>query len=471
MLVSFLINKLSPCCIQGTYIENIKHKAHSIHLGENMKRTNNSDNRSLLGQIIKIEKTPPQICTPNTVNPPHVYQRVPTQVNEFGNGIVGQSQLAPNPPLNQLTSTNPSFVSTTRSGQAPLLNSIPNADNPPFMPKREPTQVIRLGTGNVGQSQLAPNPSVNQLESTNIGLISPTINTIDQPRLTLQMFPAAIAAISSNNLETAMKIVGVKSIEELAYSIDVNGTTLLAYAAEYGRAKPIRILLNKVLDPQQLMQKRNNKNCTPLILAAIFGHAKAITTILQGVSNPQQLAEQWDATGVTALINAAINGHAGVITSIFSGVSNPQQLAEQQDNGGSTALMYAAYNGYVEVTASIFSGVSNPQQLAEKQDKSGQTALFSAIHSYVGTLIITKIFESVDDAEKLIFQIDNKGLNSFTYSLRQGNMEAALLLFDKAKDKASLLLKKNSPNQPAAIQMMKPEIQDVFLKKYNEPNH
>ena len=40
------------CCIQGTYIENIKHKAHSIHLGENMKRTNNSDNRSLLGQII-----------------------------------------------------------------------------------------------------------------------------------------------------------------------------------------------------------------------------------------------------------------------------------------------------------------------------------------------------------------------------------------------------------------------------------
>ena len=398
------------CCIQGTYIENIKHKAHSIHLGENMKRTNNSDNRSLLGQIIKIEKTPPQICTPNTVNPPHVYQRVPTQVNEFGTGIVGQSQLA-------------------------------------------------------------PNPSVNQLESTNIGLISPTINTIDQPRLTLQMFPAAIAAISSNNLETAMKIVGVKSIEELAYSIDVNGTTLLAYAAEYGRAKPIRILLNKVLDPQQLMQKRNNKNCTPLILAAIFGHAKAITTILQGVSNPQQLAEQWDATGVTALINAAINGHAGVITSIFSGVSNPQQLAEQQDNGGSTALMYAAYNGYVEVTASIFSGVSNPQQLAEKQDKSGQTALFSAIHSYVSTLIITKIFESVDDAEKLIFQIDNGGLNSFTYSLRQGNMEAALLLFDKAKDKASLLLKKNSPNQPAAIQTMKPEIQDVFLKKYNEPNH
>ena len=115
--------------------------------------------------------------------------------------------------------------------------------------------------------------------------------------------------------------------------------------------------------------------------------------------------------------------------------------------------------------------MSNPQQLAEKQDKSGQTALFSAIHSYVSTLVITKILESVDDAEKMIFQIDNKGLNSFTYALRQGNVEAALLLFDKANDKASLLLKTNSPNQLAAIKMMKPEIQDIFLKKYNEPNH
>ena len=49
-------------------------------------------------------------------------------------------------------------------------------------------------------------------------------------------------------------------------------------------------------------------------------------------------------------------------------------------------------------------------------------------------------------------------------------MEAALLLFDKAKDKSALLLETNSSNLPAAIKMMKPEIQDVFLKKYNGLN-
>ena len=439
-----------------------------------MKRTNSLNNRPLLGQIIKIEEVPALTSIPNEVNSPRFIQREPTQVSGFGNGIAGHSQPVQNPSVNQLLFTNLSANSPARLEQAPLLNSIPNVGNPALMLGREPAQVNLFGNGNGGHSQPALNPSVNQLLFTNPranGLpISPTINTINQLRLTLQMFPAAIEAISNDDLETAMQIVGAKSVEELAYSTDIHGYTLLAYAAEHGRAKPIKVLLSKVLDPQQIMQKKNNRGFTPLMIAAAFGHTKAITTILQGVSNPQQLAEQWDATGITALINAAINGHVGVITSIFSGVSNPQQLAEQQDNGGSTALMYAAYNGYVEVTASIFSGVSNPQQLAEKQDKNGITALMLAAGS-CDTVLITKILESVDDAEKLIFQIDNKGLNSFTFSLIKGNMEAALLLFDKAKDKASLLLKKNSPNQPAAIQMMKPEIQDVFLKKYNEPNH
>ncbi len=471
-----------------------------------MKRTNNSDNRSLLGQIIKIEKTPPQICTPNTVNPPHVYQRVPTQVNEFGNGIVGQSQLAPNPPLNQLTSTNPSFVSTTRSGQAPLLNSIPNADNPPFMPKREPTQVIRLGAGNVGQSQLAPNPSVNQLESTNIGLISPTINTINQLRLTLQMFPAAIEAISNDDLETAMQIVGAKSVEELAYSTDIHGYTLLAYAAEHGRAKPIRVLLSKVLDPQQLMQKKNNGGFTPIMIAAAFGHANVITAMLKGVDNPQQLAEQInDINGATALHYAAVCSHAAAITAILNDKSYAQQLAEKIDARGDSALHLAAENGHETVVTAILRNVPNPQKLAEQKNKHDYPPLLLAVlkgHETVVTAIlsnvdnpqqlaeqsidnrtvlmyvviseentlITKILESVVDAEKLIFQESDDGWNSFTYALKKGNMEAALLLFDKAKDKTALLLKKNNPNQRAGIEMMEPDILKKFLEKYNNLN-
>lgn len=49
-------------------------------------------------------------------------------------------------------------------------------------------------------------------------------------------------------------------------------------------------------------------------------------------------------------------------------------------------------------------------------------------------------------------------------------MEAALLLFDKAKDKTALLLKKNNPNQRAGIEMMEPDILKKFLEKYNNLN-
>ena len=122
------------------------------------------------------------------------------------------------------------------------------------------------------------------------------------------------------------------------------------------------------------------------------------------------------------------------------------------------------------MVTSIFSRVSNPQQLAEQQSKNGHTALMCAVNSNASTLIITKILESVVDTEKLIFQVNNQGLNSFTHALKKGNMEAAELLFDKAKDKTALLLKKNSPDQLAAIEIMKPDILEKFLKKYNNFN-
>jgi hypothetical protein len=67
--------------------------------------------------------------------------------------------------------------------------------------------------------------------------------------------------------------------------------------------------------------------------------------------------------------------------------------------------------------------------------------------------------------------VNNEGLNSFTYALKRGHIDAAIVLFDKAKDKTALLFKKNGPNKEAAIQMMKPEIQDLFIKNFYEPNH
>jgi hypothetical protein len=92
--------------------------------------------------------------------------------------------------------------------------------------------------------------------------------------------------------------------------------------------------------------------------------------------------------------------------------------------------------------------------------------MLAASNGLVG--VITKIFECIDNIEALIFQVDIDGMNAFMRALGKRKTEAALVIFDKAKDKTSLMFKQTGPNQKAAIQMMTPDILEVFVKKINE---
>ena len=92
--------------------------------------------------------------------------------------------------------------------------------------------------------------------------------------------------------------------------------------------------------------------------------------------------------------------------------------------------------------------------------------MLAASNGLVG--VITKIFEFIDNTEALIFQVDIDGMNAFMRALGKRKTEAALMIFDKAKDKASLMFKQNGPDQKAAIQMMSPDIIEMFVKKFNE---
>ena len=190
---------------------------------------------------------------------------------------------------------------------------------------------------------------------------------------------------------------------------------------------------------------------------------------ITGISSLQELCEMrfYDRYSILTLL--VKDGNAKLISLLLQSVEDPQKLAEHQDKIGMTLLIIATNFGHAEVITALLSGVPYPQRLAEKEVENGITALMLA--SGTGDAgLITKILESVDNTDALIFQTDHSGMNSFTYALQSGNMEAALLLFDKAKDKSALLLETNSSNLPAAIKMMKPEIQDVFLKKYNGLN-
>ena len=434
-----------------------------------MKRTHSNEHRPLLGQRAKIEETQSRTSIPNQENRPRMYNREGMQVSGLGAGIVDNPQSVLNPPMNQWIPTNPSAIRPTVLSVGIIGNSQSVPNLPIIQLVSTNPSAIRPTVLNVGiiyNSQSAFNPSVNQLTSTNVRLVTPSSDVISRPQFTSQLFPTVIAAINKNELENAIQISGTKTIEELAYLTDEQGNTLLAHAAEHGHPKPIEILLSNVLNPQRLAQIKNNAGQFALLLAAKNGHANAITALLKGVTNRQQLAEQTDGQGNSALHYAASYGHPVAITAILRDVSNAAQLAEQQNNFGYSALMLAADKGHVEVIASIFSVVNNRQQLAEQINNFGQTVLMNALLSGASALVITKILESIEDPEKLIFHVNNEGLNSFTYALKRGHIDAAIVLFDKAKDKNALLYKKNNPDHETAIKMMKPEIQSIFLTKF-----
>jgi len=230
------------------------------------------------------------------------------------------------------------------------------------------------------------------------------------PALTKELIAQICSAESKAELENYMSIAGISSLQELCEMRFYDHYSILTLLVKDGNAKLISLLLQSVEDPQKLAE-----------------HPQKL------VEHLQKIAEHQDNIGMTLLTIAANLGHAEVITTMLSGVPHPQQLAEKEGIYGITALMLAAGSGDVGV--------------------------------------ITKILESVDDTEALIFQKDHSGMNSFIYALQSGNTKAALVLFDWTKDKFELMFARNSPNQLSAIQMMKPEIQDIFLKKYNEPNH
>jgi ankyrin repeat protein len=439
-----------------------------------MKRAHSNVSQSTNLPSSEFMQMPIRTSTPSTVNSPHIYQRQALQVSGLSTGIIGNSQSVLTPTVNPVVPVNRSSIRPTILSVGVIRHS-PSLLNRPMsqmlFTNRNSVRPTILNVEIICNSQSGLNSPIDQLVSTNVRIISLSRDAVSRPQLTPEIFQTAIQEIIKNNLESAMQIIGVTTIEELAYSTDVKGNTLLAHAAEYGDAKPIKILLSKILDPQQLTQIKNNAGKTAILLAAQNGHAKAITALLKGVSNRQRLVEQIDAQGNSALHYAASYGHAPAITAILSDGINKQLIAERQNNFGYSALMLAADKGYVEVIASIFSAVNNRQPLAEQINNFGQTVLMNGLLSGASALVITEILESIEDPEKLIFHVNNEGLNLFTYALMRGNIDAAIVIFDKAKDKTTLLFKKNDPNEEAAIQIMSPEIKDIFIKKFYESNH
>jgi len=304
------------------------------------------------------------------------------------------------------------------------------------------TREIRPHQSNQDKSQFTEHDSTKNSSQSN------NLNQKQAPKI-LQPVVRRSTMPSSANLNTT-------SLKQESVDIDeFTGLKISGYSFTKSIAPPpVSSDLTKELISQicSAESKRELENCMSIA----------------GISSLQELCEMrfYDRYNILTLL--ARTGNAKLISLLLQSVEDPQKLAEHQDKIGVTLLIIATTFGNPEVITAILSSVPYPQRLAEKQVANGITALMLAAGTCDAELITT-ILESVDNTEALIFQTDDSGVNSFIYALQSGNTKAALVLFDWTKDKFKLMFARNSPNQPAAIQMMKPEIQDLFVKKYSEP--
>jgi ankyrin repeat protein len=366
-------------------------------------------------------------------------------------------------PSNQLTTQN----STENSA----LSNIANQSKPPRLTQALVSQNTAHGLvdvfGNKDEQEDINIKEFSELKISGYSSSQSIQSPSAKPKLTKEIFSQICSAQSKSDLENCMRIVGVSSLQELCEMRLVETYTVLMAVAQNGNAKLTSLSLQLVADPQKLALMSCDLGLTALMRAANEGHVEVINAILANVPNPQQVAENKPRDN-TAMCVAIYFEEAGAITALLSGVPNPQQLAEQVCSNDENALMLAVRFGNVDCVAAVLAGVPNPKALALKITGFIHTSalMIAAIYGHVGVII--KIFEYIDDTEALIFQENFNGNNAFIFALKFRQTEAALVIFDKAKDKASLMFKQNSPDQKAAIQRMKPEILDLFIKKYNE---
>jgi ankyrin repeat protein len=88
-----------------------------------------------------------------------------------------------------------------------------------------------------------------------------------------------LASFRKGDNETVLKML--KSPEADIYATNENGTTLLHYAAMFGKHETLSLLINKGANPNI----GNNRNTTPIHKAAQRGELKSLQVLIQGGAN------------------------------------------------------------------------------------------------------------------------------------------------------------------------------------------
>ncbi len=144
--------------------------------------------------------------------------------------------------------------------------------------------------------------ATQQFQATNLRLINSITENINPPLLTDDLYLQLADSLSAQDFETAIRIAGVRGLQELYELTNQDQETLLIVAIKEGDSEVVKALLNKLINPDSFAHIQDKYGCTALIYAARTDNTELIKVLLNSVNDPDRLACLKDDYGHTALM-------------------------------------------------------------------------------------------------------------------------------------------------------------------------
>lgn len=262
--------------------------------------------------------------------------------------------------------------------------------------------------------------ATQQFEATNLRLINSITENINPPLLTNDLYLLLVDSLSAQDFETAIRIAGVRGLQELYELTNQDQETLLIVAAKEGDTEVVKALLNKLSNPDSFAHIQDKYGCTALMYAVRTNNTELIKALLSGVNDRDMLACIKDNYGHTALMHAAVANEPESITTLLSMVKNPEALAFMTDEMGMNALMIAAYRDCSESIIALLTSVRNGKNLAFTKNVSDFNALMlAALGNH--TESIKAILDNIKNPEDLVYFSNNKGITALMICCKNEN--------------------------------------------------
>ena len=272
------------------------------------------------------------------------------------------------------------------------------------------------------------------------------------------------------------------------------GDTLLTLAAKLGKTEMIQLIRESIGTESpwiELLLIKNYAGKTALNIAIENSNLVMIKVILINITKEQEfnlmpyiarclhtkekeqrLIENAQQDEKVALKNAVVKGSAELVKILLDSefdLKRRQNLVVKHTENENSLWWHAIIHMQSDVVKILLASVYEPTQrqaLLQTTDGNGKAALHIAVNKN-NIEMARNLLQGAVDAQTIILQEDNIGMNAFMLAAKKDHTTMALIIFDKTRDKYALL-KQCSKNQVHTMDLVGQKLSNALISRLTQ---